>query len=233
MQQTSFPQKRRRCMAVSGIALLLAASAFTPAYAGDGDEAIDTRILRGILEGIGLRRDGDQTIDYRERSPLVIPSNTSQLPPPETTGGMAAANPNWPKDPDIMRAQQQAKFEKNRNLIEETDREMNPLSPSQLTPGGKPHRVSTANRASSSAGPDGFGNPLSPSELGYKGTLLGTMFGGGKGEAARFTGEPARTSLTEPPTGYQTPSPVEPYGPANASAAKATNYYGTHGELQN
>jgi hypothetical protein len=29
--------------------------------------------------------------------------------------------------------------------------------------------------------------------------------------SASFTGEPPRTNLTAPPTGYQTPSPAQPY----------------------
>ncbi len=33
-----------------------------------------------------------------------------------------------------------------------------------------------------------------------------------KEEYATFTGEPARDSLTDPPAGYRTPSPTEPYG---------------------
>ena len=232
MRKTLFPESRRRWLAVSGAALtfVLVASSAVPARAGDDDDWIDSK-LRGILEGIGLRRDGDKTIDYHERSPLVIPSTTTQLPPPENPGGVAAANPNWPKDPDVMRAEQEAKFEKNRNIIEETEREQNPLRPSQMTPGGKPRRVNTADIPGSSASGNGFADPMSPSELGYKGGFFGLF--GSKGEAARFTGEPARTSLTEPPTGYQTPSPAEPYGPANAAAPKADNYSVHHGELQN
>jgi len=48
-------------------------------------------------------------------------------------------------------------------------------------------------------------------------------------EYATFTGEPARDSLTDPPTGYRTPSPDHPYGigpekkakPKTATAAPA------------
>jgi len=234
MRKTLFPENRRPSVALSGaaLALVLVASSVLPAYAGDDSEPIDTRILRGILEGIGLRRDGDKTIDYHERSPLVIPSNTTQLPPPENAGNAAAANPNWPKDPDVMRAQQEAKFEKNRNIIEETRREENPLSPSEMTPGGKARRVNTANIPGSSASGSGFSDPMSPSELGYKGGFFG-LFSSKGDQAARFTGEPARTSLTEPPTGLQTPSAAEPYGPSNAAAPKADNYSLHHGELQN
>jgi len=55
-------------------------------------------------------------------------------------------------------------------------------------------------------------NPvLSPSQLGYSGGLSG-LFGGNKSESAPFKGEPTRESLTQPPAGYQTPSPNFEYG---------------------
>ena len=54
-------------------------------------------------------------------------------------------------------------------------------------------------------------NPiLSPSQLGYTGGL--SIFGGTKVETAPFKGEPTRDSLTQPPVGYQTPSPNFAYG---------------------
>ena len=51
--------------------------------------------------------------------------------------------------------------------------------------------------------------PLSPSQLGAP-----SFFGlfGNKNEQAQFAQEPDRTSLTQPPPGYQTPSPNYPYG---------------------
>ena len=55
-------------------------------------------------------------------------------------------------------------------------------------------------------------NPiLSPSQLGYTGGFSG-LFGGSKTETAPFKGEPTRESLTQPPSGYQTPSPNFAYG---------------------
>ena len=41
---------------------------------------------------------------------------------------------------------------------------------------------------------------------------LGGLFGGNKAETAPFKGAPTRDSLTQPPTGYQTPSPNFAYG---------------------
>ena len=38
------------------------------------------------------------------------------------------------------------------------------------------------------------------------------MFKGNKSETAEFKGEPTRDSLTQPPAGYQTPSPNFAYG---------------------
>jgi len=54
-----------------------------------------------------------------------------------------------------------------------------------------------------------------PSELGYTGGLFQTLnpFGTFKTEEqGTFTGEPPRNSLTQPPTGYQTPSAQYGYG---------------------
>ena len=53
---------------------------------------------------------------------------------------------------------------------------------------------------------------MKPSELGYKGGLFSGIFGGPKEEYKTFTGEQPRASLIEPPTGYRTPSPYQPYG---------------------
>ena len=52
---------------------------------------------------------------------------------------------------------------------------------------------------------------LSPSQLGFT-SKLGDLFGTNKSQTAPFTGEPDRENLTQPPTGYQTPSPNYAYG---------------------
>jgi len=57
------------------------------------------------------------------------------------------------------------------------------------------------------------------------------MFGGKKEETAKFTGEPPRSSLTDPPPGYQTPSPDQPYGLGKAGPPKPTDSYTTRSEL--
>jgi hypothetical protein len=218
--------------AIAGLALgvaLLAAP--VPARAGDDEPApsIDQKVMRGIMEGLGLKRDGEATINYQERAPLVIPPRLD-LPPPEKSDAVIANNPAWPKDPDIASRKEAQRLQRNRNISDEREREQNPLSPSQMTTGPAPKRQ--ARTADNYDRPQGdFGNPLSPSQLGYVGGMFNNMFGKKDEGVASFTGEPPRASLTEPPPGYQTPSPDQPYGTAKAAAPKATNYYGTFGEI--
>src|SRR5258708_7426476 len=43
---------------------------------------LDKRIMEGVAKGLGLQRGDSVGLDYRERSPLVVPP-TRNLPPPE------------------------------------------------------------------------------------------------------------------------------------------------------
>ena len=63
-------------LALSAVALV------RPAQAADDEVTVDQKFMRGIMEGLGLKRDGEEMINYRERSPLVIPPSRA-LPPPE------------------------------------------------------------------------------------------------------------------------------------------------------
>jgi hypothetical protein len=202
-----------------------------PARAADDEVSVDQKVMRSIMEGLGLKRDGEATINYQERAPLVIPPSRD-LPPPERTDAVTANNPAWPKDPDVERRKLEAAMEKNRNVSDEREREQNPLRPDQLTPGGRAKKRQAARTDDGYQPPaSGFGNQLLPSELGSKGSVFDSMFGSKKEETAKFTGEPPRASLTDPPVGYQTPSPDQPYGVGKAPPPKAADYYSTHVEL--
>ena len=209
---------------LTGAVLLTAAA---PARAGESDVPLDTKIVRGIMEGLGLQREAN-TIDYQERAPLVIPP-TRDLPPPETD--LAVKNPNWPDDPDVKRARELKAAEKV-GITSESDAEMTrPLRPDELNVGRRQAARVTSGRASPND--TEMTRPLMPSALGYKGGLFGNIFGKDKEETAQFTGEPPRVSLTDPPVGYQTPSPNEPYGRGKESALpKPTNYLLEHGTEQ-
>ena len=96
--------------AIGGLlgAALLAAGA--PARAADDGVPLDTKIIRGIMESLGLREDGT-SINYSERAPLVIPPSHT-LPPPERSDAALVNNPAWPVDPDVKRAKQEAAQER-------------------------------------------------------------------------------------------------------------------------
>jgi len=209
---------------------IVALTGAVPARAADDEVSIDQQIYRGIMDGLGFKRDGEPTINYQERAPLVIPPSRD-LPAPERTDSITANNPSWPKDPDVARGKAQAAMEKNRNISDEREREQNPLRPDQLTPGGRDKRRQARDDGYQSS-PNGYSNQLSPSELGYKGGFFGMFGGSTKEETKKFTGEPPRASLTDPPTGYQTPSPDQPYGLGKAGPPKAADDYLTRGELK-
>src|SRR5947209_19010099 len=83
------------CVCGALVALPMAASA---QQAQDDDEdTFEQKIIKNILGGMGVDV-GRAGIDYRERSPLVIPP-TRDLPPPQAAGA-AARNPAWPREPD-------------------------------------------------------------------------------------------------------------------------------------
>jgi hypothetical protein len=214
---------------VLGATLLAAA---TPARAADDSLPIDRKIFRGLLEGLGLQKDVEAPINYEERAPLVIPPSRA-LPPPERSDAALAKNPAWPKDPDVVRRKVEAEQERNRNISEEREHEQNPLRPDELTPGPRPKSKQARTDDGYQSSPYGYSNPLLPSQLGYNGNFFG-LFGGKKDDnVANFTKEPPRTALTEPPPGYQTPSPDQPYGLSKKTTArKATNYLEEHGTLE-
>src|SRR5688572_24974302 len=104
-----------RAAFIAAVALTLTLGHSTsPAFADDDDDkwdTIDNKILRGILSGLGLKRDGEGGIDYHERSPLVVPPSR-ELPPPQSAATVTT-DPAWPKDPDLARKKQARKKQKN------------------------------------------------------------------------------------------------------------------------
>lgn len=198
-----FFQRRGALRAVIGCALGLAVIAASPARAEDGEPPED-KIMDGIMGALGLSRGGGPSIEYRERSPLVVPREAT-LPPPAAA---TVKDPNWPVNPEIKEAKALAASRKNdgRTSSQRMDDGMLPLSPSELNK-GRTYAKQNNPRSSS----DNMHQTSSWSELGYKGGLFGGMFSSDDNDAAKFTGEPPRTSLIAPPVGYQTPSPNQPY----------------------
>jgi hypothetical protein len=186
--------------ATLGAAFVLGVCAHSSvALAGDSDQSF----ISSFMQTLGLSNP-DQ-INYSERSPLVVPP-TRDLPPP---GGVAAApsNPDWPKDPDFRR-RAAAKAKKDQgyygDYVIDSSR---PLRPDELNHlNGVPARRGGVASGGGSADPSGTGYHPKPK------SIFSFDWFHQKDEYATFTGEPARTSLTDPPPGYRTPSPDEPYG---------------------
>jgi hypothetical protein len=160
------------------------------------------------MRGLGGTNMDNTGIDYRERSPLVVPPKLD-LPPPASASADVKA-PNWPKDPDEARrkAAIAARKKQNKDPMEAS----RILTPSELNSGRTTGKSDVRGSDSLQPGGDpGAHAILSPSQLGYEGGFMG-MFKGNKSETAEFKGEPTRESLTQPPAGYQTPSPNFAYG---------------------
>ena len=230
---------RQAVIAASIFSFVLAMQALPARADDDGDDRPwDSRLLGNLMEGLGLQSPNKGAIVYQERAPLVIPPSTN-LPVPEKADAAIANNPAWPKDPDVTRkreAARQARLDAYKSADQKQRDEQRPLSPSEMMPGAS--ATNRAPRVGREANPTagtwteaGDGQRLTPSQLGYRGGLFGNMFGGKEDEVARFTGEPPRTALTDPPPGYQTPSPDQPYGSGadRDRAPKATNYLESKG----
>jgi hypothetical protein len=198
----------RAALGVGLAAIVLCAT--SAARAGDDDEDSPS-VLGKILQGIGLKDPNGHYdgIDYNERSPLVVPP-TRELPAPQNANINPA--PNWPKDADMQRREKAKNEDKrvrpHRDYVQDSSR---PLRPDELN----------VNAPKGTASGDGDSSADSlmkdPRDTGAKKNLFTNMFRS-KTEYATFTGEPTRGALTDPPPGYLTPSPDQPYGVGQSSA---------------
>lgn len=209
---TRFGAKALRAIfaAMIGAAMIVGWSG-QAAWAEDDEETplMDTKIMRHILQGLGWQRD-EKGIEYRERSPLVLPGNTKELPKP-VPATPASKTAGWPDDPDIKRQKQRRDAEKNRKAYVEgvDDR---PLLPSEYSrkPGTEDKNRPTILDGKSA---EESQKPSTLQELGSKSIFSNFGKWGDKSqEYVTFTGEPPRSTLIEPPRGYRTPSPNQPFG---------------------
>lgn len=154
--------------------------------AADGEELKD-RVFRafsidkiGEMTGLHKSEEEKRGIEYRERSPLVVPKSRD-LPPPESAPPPPTAT-NWPRDPGAA-------------------------GPAAGRKASKPAAVVTTQQPGTSELPANRGGGP-----GIDWSAFSTPWSKKKAEAVQFTGEPARETLTQPPAGYQTPSPDFAYG---------------------
>jgi hypothetical protein len=192
-----------------GIGLVMAVGAARAGDDEDDDKTFEEKIIEGIMAGIGGTNMDNRGIDYRERSPLVVPPKMDLPPPAGTTAEVRA--PNWPKDPD--EARRKAAIAARKKSKPDPIEASRILTPAELNAAKTTTRTPANAGDSSLPGDPGANAILSPSALGFDGfSGVSTLFGGNKIETAPFKGEPTRDSLTQPPPGYQTPSPNFAYG---------------------
>lgn len=214
--------------AVFGVALVVASSfvvvsslviaSSSVAFAADDDdnELWDVKIVRKFMRGFGLRNTQEAGIEYKERPPLVLPPG-KDLPAPVAAGAPGVNNPAWPSDPDEKSRAEDRRIKRDAraHALDKMDRgsDGDPLKPNELAAGrtDKPAVKTTSNGDKS---PE-----MTPSELGWSNSMWSGLTGLGKSftgekivETSTFTREPSRSTLTDPPSGYRTPSPDQPYG---------------------
>jgi hypothetical protein len=203
---------RRALLAcLCGVVLALPVAASAQQAQDDDEDTFEQKIIKNILGGMGVNV-GQPGIDYRERSPLVIPP-TRDLPPPQAAG-TAARNPAWPREPDRKLAVRASNRPNARATPNDPGTE-SVLSPDELRRGTNPRagRVTDPSQGGGSIEEANVGAPLSPGQLGSSSIFnWNALMGKGLNEQATFSGEPTRSDLTQPPPGYQTPSPNYAYG---------------------
>jgi hypothetical protein len=239
-------QASRLALVALGLGVGLGVALITgSARAGDTDDrTISEKIVDGFYGTIRGTNMDNHGIDYRERSPLVVPPKLD-LPPPAASAEDAKIA-NWPKDPD-ERQRKAAIAAKKKNAppparVQTTAvatapadpaRPINIAPPPEDPPVPGTTRPAYANDANGTARTDpvydqpgdlfrggasaitssSVGEALGLSTLSDKLGFDG-LFGGKKSNAAAAVApgtEPSREALTQPPIGYQTPSPNYPY----------------------
>jgi hypothetical protein len=218
-----------------GIALVMAAGT---ARAGDDqqdDRTITEKIVDGFKSTIRGTNMDNRGIDYRERSPLVVPPKLDLPPPAASTDDVKITN--WPKDPDErQRKAVIAAKKKNAPPVARVQPSevaaagaaaAGPARPINIAPPTEAPTVPVAGTSRPAYASDNNGTALidpvydKPGDL-FKGGAsvisdsIGDpfgLFGSKKAEAVTPGSEPTREALTQPPAGYQSPSPNYPYAP--------------------
>jgi len=206
----------------AALAGIVAAASVPVARAGDDGGNGDTPVAK-LMETLGLRAPPDQNADinYSERSPLVVPP-TRDLPPPVAELPPAAG---WPKDSPRPQKHVRSKSAPAAAaaaglLPAPAPADTTGTLPAQSTQPGQVTQVGQPPQAGQASAPAGVPNPPPPQ---YSWWNPKTWFS--HEEYAAFTTEPAREGLTDPPAGYRTPSPDQPYGVGPDRKAKPEDKY--------
>ena len=185
----------------AAVALVVCGQA-SVARAGDDDLSSQKSFSDKFWSTLGVKNptETEYEINYSERSPLVVPPNRN-LPPPVTS---ATPAPNWPKDPDV--AKRRAKKSDDAPVIRQYD------AAAESDRALRPDELNNVSRDPQVVAAPGTPEQTEPLNKPKRNLFDFSWMNPNKQEIATFTGEPPRVSLTDPPPGYLTPSPDQPYG---------------------
>jgi hypothetical protein len=174
--------------------------------------------FREIMEDLGLQKRKDAKMDFSERAPLVIPPSTDMLPPPEQAGSLAAANPNWPHDPDDAKELEEAEKEK---LPQWQRRKYQENAAKAI------YKTRAQDREQSAAveAPKSYDTTFDRNTVMTPEQLKEAQKKRAEAPAVNVYVEPERKRLTDPPPGYRTPSAAQPYGPGDGKKAKGGSWW--------
>ena len=216
--------KRTCSLVVISLSLGLAMSA-APARAGDDDRTFTEKVTDGFYGMIRGTNMDNRGIDYRERSPLVVPPTLDLPPPASASADVPIAN--WPKDPDerqrkaVIAAKKKNAPPPARVQVTAAGGQVQPIN---IAPPVEPQQAAAPGTTRPAYASDRNGTALTdpvydkPGDLFTGGAAdlandvgLGNLFGTTKAVPVEPGTEPARQALTQPPVGYQTPSPDYAY----------------------
>ncbi|HET7887384.1 MAG TPA: hypothetical protein VFL62_14235 [Bradyrhizobium sp.] len=216
-----------RTLGLAVLSLSLAVTAGVARAADNDGRTMSEKISDGFYGMIRGTNMDNRGIDYRERSPLVVPP-TLDLPPPVNSAGDAQQIANWPKDPD-ERARKAVIAAKKKNAPPvarvqaaangtQAPQAIN-IAPPVDEPAPSPGTTRRADapvmsREATDPVYDKGGDLFTggASELADKIGFGGDWFGSKKSATYEPGTEPAREALTQPPVGYQTPAAGYAYG---------------------
>jgi len=179
------------CAAFGAVLIIVGGAGI--AYAAESDGVTDGNWVRNLYRKFNERTGQPVGTDYRERPPLVVPP-TRDLPPPGTPSTLAERYAAWPVDRDEARRKAGGAVRTERRPAA-WDSESQPSQASSVEVVGKEEKPKVVTND------PGLGTRLWNKFLGRRDP-----------EEGIFSQEPPRISLVDPPRGYRTPSPAEPYG---------------------
>lgn len=147
-----------------------------------------------------------ETPDVQNQRP---PQQAVILPQPVEPNSARVRNPDFPVDPEVKAA---AKKKKSGNRI--VSRALDdPVYSGRTLRADELNTRAAATKKSSGTNPNANDAQSTIQELGVPSIAkMLPMIGREQEKPVEFTGEPERQSLTQPPTGYLTPSKNAPYG---------------------